>query len=55
VCSSDLICEGCGTSAEAAGDGLRAQLEATASGLGCRVWRSNMEAVGLCPACAVAA
>ncbi len=50
-----LICRQCGAVAEAAGDAVRAALDAAASALGFAVERSTVEALGLCPACQEAA
>lgn len=47
-----LICRACDTVAEAAGEPVRAALDTAAAGLGFRVERANIEALGLCPACA---
>lgn len=47
-----LICTGCNAVAEAPGEPVREALDATARSLGFAVERSNIEAVGLCPACA---
>jgi len=50
-----LICRSCNTLAEASGAAVGRALQAAASGLGFTVERATVEAVGLCPACAVAA
>ena len=50
-----LICTGCNTVAEAPGAGVGAALGLAAGGLGFTVERATVEAVGRCPACAVAA
>ncbi len=46
-----LICESCGTVAEAPGGAVRQAVEAAAAGLGFSVSRTSVEAVGTCPAC----
>jgi len=46
-----LICRGCNTVAETAAAPVRAALETAAAALGFTVERSNIEALGLCPAC----
>lgn len=46
-----LICKSCDAVAEAPAEGVRAALEMAATALGFRIDRSNIEAVGLCPAC----
>ncbi len=46
-----LICRGCDTVAEAPADSVRAALDAAAASLGFVIERSNIEALGLCPAC----
>ena len=50
-----FICERCETVAEAPGEGVRAELDAEARGLGFSIARTSVEAVGLCPACGAAA
>lgn len=46
-----LICRQCGAVAEAPAGAVRAALDAAAGDLGFRIERSNIEALGLCPAC----
>ncbi len=46
-----LICRGCDAVAEAPADPVRAALEAAAAAMGFSIERSNVEALGLCPAC----
>ncbi|MDE3028231.1 MAG: transcriptional repressor [Paracoccaceae bacterium] len=46
-----LICRTCHAVAEAPAARVRSALEATASNLGFKVERANVEALGLCPAC----
>ena len=46
-----LICRDCGTVAEAPATRVRAALDAAAAEMGFVVERSNLEALGLCPAC----
>lgn len=46
-----LICRSCNIVAEADADSVRSALEDAASGLGFIIERSNIEALGLCPAC----
>jgi Fur family transcriptional regulator, zinc uptake regulator len=46
-----LICRACNHVAEAPAATVRAALDAAADGLGFTVERSNIEALGLCPAC----
>ncbi|MFT7059460.1 MAG: Fur family zinc uptake transcriptional regulator [Pseudorhodobacter sp.] len=46
-----LICRGCNGVAETAAVAVRAALEQSATALGFVVERSNVEALGLCPAC----
>ena len=48
-----LICRACNSVAETPVAAVRAALEAEAGRLGFTVERVNLEAVGLCPACAV--
>ncbi len=50
-----LICRSCQAVAEAPGTGLRSALEAAAADAGFAIERSNIEALGLCPACRSAA
>ncbi len=50
-----LICRACNTVAEAPAAAVLAALEAAAAHSGFEVERSNIEALGLCPACKVAA
>lgn len=50
-----LICRACDKVAEAPADPIRAALTQAAAAVGFTVEGSNIEAVGLCPACAVAA
>ena len=50
-----LICEGCGMVAEGDGSAVRAALAEAGQAAGFAVTRSTLEAVGLCPACRVAA
>lgn len=50
-----FICEDCGTVAEAPVEEVRRAMEAAAAGIGFRVSRMNVEAVGTCPACGDAA
>lgn len=47
-----LICRACNAVAEAAGEPVRAALDAAAGAAGFRIERANIEALGLCPACA---
>ena len=46
-----LICRCCDTVAEAPAESVRAALDAAAAALGFAIERSNIEALGLCPAC----
>jgi len=46
-----LICRGCDAVAEAPAAPVRAALETAAGAVGFTVERSNIEALGLCPAC----
>lgn len=46
-----LICRSCNIVAEADADAVRTALEDAAGGLGFLIERSNIEALGLCPAC----
>lgn len=46
-----LICRTCNAVAEAPAAPVRAALDAVAAALGFAIERSNLEAVGLCPAC----
>lgn len=46
-----LICRACDTVAEAPAAPVRAALAAAAATLGFAIERSNVEAIGLCPAC----
>jgi len=46
-----LICRVCNAVAETPAASVRAALEAAAASLGFRIERSNIEALGLCPAC----
>ena len=46
-----LICRACNSVAEAPAAPVRAALDAAATALGFAIERSNIEAVGLCPAC----
>ena len=46
-----LICRSCDTVAEAPAESVRAALDAAAAALGFAIERSNIEALGLCPAC----
>ena len=50
-----LICRRCDAVAEAAGEPVRAALELAADATGFAIERANIEALGLCPACRVAA
>ncbi|MFD1912873.1 Fur family transcriptional regulator [Halodurantibacterium flavum] len=50
-----LICRSCKTVAEAPGARVRSALEAAAAEAGFAVERTNIEALGLCPACRSAA
>ena len=50
-----LICKTCDTVAEAPAETVRAALDAAAAQIGFVVERSNIEALGLCPACREAA
>ncbi len=50
-----LICRGCDTVAESPVAEVRAALESAATALGFVIERSNIEALGLCPACRSAA
>ncbi|WP_435257769.1 transcriptional repressor [Thioclava sp. FR2] len=47
-----LICKSCATVAEAPADAVRASLDEAAAALGFTIERTNIEALGLCPACA---
>lgn len=47
-----LICRACNAVAETEGQGVRAALDDAAEVAGFRVERANIEALGLCPACA---
>ncbi len=47
-----LICRECDSVAEAPGAPVRAALDAAAAALGFTIERANIEALGLCPACA---
>lgn len=47
-----FICRDCGHVAETPAAPVRAALEAAAAGLGFTIERTNIEALGLCPACA---
>ncbi|MER5171302.1 Fur family transcriptional regulator [Thioclava sp. GXIMD2076] len=47
-----LICESCDAVAEAPGMAVRAELDRAAAGIGFKVERASLEAVGLCPRCA---
>ena len=47
-----LICRVCDAVAEAAGEPVRAALDAAAAEAGFTVERANIEALGICPACA---
>ncbi|MEZ5684581.1 MAG: Fur family transcriptional regulator [Paracoccaceae bacterium] len=49
-----LICRACNAVAEAAGEPVRAALDAAARAAGFTVERANIEALGLCPACTAA-
>jgi Fur family zinc uptake transcriptional regulator len=49
-----LICRGCNAVAETAAAPVRTALEASATAMGFTVERSSVEALGLCPNCAVA-
>lgn len=46
-----LICDGCGTVAEASGQATRHALESAAKEMGFAVERTSIEAVGVCPDC----
>jgi Fur family transcriptional regulator, zinc uptake regulator len=46
-----LICQGCDAVAEAPAAPVRAALEKAAGAVGFAIERSNVEALGLCPAC----
>jgi Fur family transcriptional regulator, zinc uptake regulator len=48
-----LICRGCDAVAEVPAARVRAALEAAAAPVGFRVERAGIEALGLCPVCAV--
>jgi len=50
-----LICRACNAVAETPAAPVRAALEAAAAALGFQIERSNIEALGLCPACKEAA
>ncbi|MDO9639559.1 MAG: transcriptional repressor [Pseudotabrizicola sp.] len=50
-----LICRSCDAVAEAAGTPVRAALDTAAAALGFVIERSNIEALGLCPACQASA
>lgn len=50
-----LICSACNAVAEASGGVVRAALKAAADGVDFEIERSNVEAVGLCGGCRVAA
>lgn len=50
-----FICRDCDSVAEAPGEPVRAAMEEAAAALGFRIERTNVEALGLCPACAEAA
>ncbi|MBL4918134.1 Fur family transcriptional regulator [Szabonella alba] len=50
-----LICRQCNAVAEAPADAVRSALDTTADKLGFVIERSNIEALGLCPACRDAA
>jgi Fur family zinc uptake transcriptional regulator len=50
-----LICRACNTVAETAAGGVRTALDHAAADAGFAVERSTIEAMGLCPACKVAA
>ncbi|MCX7889665.1 MAG: transcriptional repressor [Rhodobacteraceae bacterium] len=50
-----LICRSCGSVAEAPAGAVRQALDGAAAALGFAVERSNIEALGLCPACRGAA
>lgn len=50
-----LICRSCNAVAEAPGAPVRAALDSAAADLGFVVERANIEALGLCPTCKVAA
>lgn len=50
-----LICRACNTVAEAPAAPVRAALDTAAAALGFTIERSNIEALGLCPACRGAA
>lgn len=47
-----LICRSCDAVAETGGDAVRAALEQVATAQGFVIERANVEALGLCPACA---
>lgn len=47
-----LICRACDSVAEAPGAPVRAALDEAAAALGFTIERANIEALGLCPACA---
>lgn len=47
-----LICRACNAVAETEGQGVRAALDGAADAVGFSVERANIEALGLCPACA---
>lgn len=47
-----LICRACDAVAETGGDAVRAALEQVATAQGFVIERANVEALGLCPACA---
>ncbi len=50
-----LICKSCDVVAEAPAEPVRAALDAAAASIGFAIERSNIEALGLCPACREAA
>ena len=50
-----FICETCNAVAEAPGAEVAAAMGRAADGIGFRIRRMNVEAVGLCPACGGAA
>lgn len=50
-----LICKSCNSVAEAPAEPVRAALDQAANALGFTIERSNIEALGLCPNCRVAA
>lgn len=49
-----FICKDCGAVAEAPAEGVRKAMQAAAGPIGFTVERMNIEALGLCPACAEA-